>query len=264
MISSLFEHLPNWAFFIIIPALALTVLWVINYLFRRYSNLLGFDDLDTDILDTATQNAMSIAGVILGFVLVLVMETANNIDGNVATEASQIDALDRAISISHAKGGDDARKTLYLYTKSIIEDEWPKLSKDGYSEKTMNYSRELSQRIEAMVPETPRQIEIFREVYRRYDEVLQSRNIRILSAQTHLPSLFWQVSWLIMLGILIIAALRLLKPSPAKVVTIAVQVSMVSILLTVVMILDLPFMGAIQSSPEPIGKVVELLEKRQI
>ena len=61
--------------FILIPLSACLTLLIITLIMRRFKHVLFSDNYDSSVLDTATQNTMSGAYVVLGFVLVLAMTT---------------------------------------------------------------------------------------------------------------------------------------------------------------------------------------------
>ena len=263
MNHSLIEVLPNWLVFVIFPVLSWVILALMTLLFRKFSRVCRLEDSDSGIIDTATQNAMSGAYVVLGFVLVLVMATANEVDSNAAKEASQIESLDRMLMMDGSTTSLLARQSLRAYAKSIVSDEWTNLSEGTGSEKTENLAKELFQNIEAIQPLTSRQLVLFPEIIKKNDEISQSRNLRILSSQSRLPSLFWEVSFLTLLGVIVIAAIRLVHPTTTRIIVLAVQIGMVSLLFTAVMILDLPYLGQTKTSPDVFIKAIEMIELRK-
>jgi hypothetical protein len=262
MSAELLENLPNWAWFIIYPSLSLLVLLILMSLFRIFSKYFGLQDLDTGILDTATQNVMSGAYVILGFVLVLVMATVNDIDNNVSKEASQIETLDRLLIMEGSSAAKNTRHALLEYTKSIVTDEWGQLTGGAKNPTTRIYAEELFKHIKLIEPTTTRQSALFIEIVKAGDDIAQSRNLRIMNSQSRLPVLFWQLSYLTLLGVIIIAALRLIKPSHVRVIALSVQLSMISWLLATVMILDLPYLGQVKASPEAFQRAINLISVR--
>ena len=258
----LLELLPSELMFVLLPALALLALALLTGIFRFFSKQFGFDDFDAGILDTATQNAMSGAYVVLGFVLVLVMATSNEIDGNVAKEASQIERLDRLLVLEGCPAAQVARQSLQVYAKSIVSDDWRKLSQGARHSQTRNQSDALFQTIKAIEPSTSLQVALLIDIIKTNEELNQYRNIRMLGAQSSLPGLFWQLSYLTMLGVIAIAALRLLKPSGIGIAALVIQLIMISLLFATVMILDMPYIGQVKSSPEAFNLAIKLMQSR--
>ena len=256
------EGLPNWILFILFPAVSLLVLAVLTLLLRASSEIIGLHDFDSDILDTATQNVMSGAYVVLGFVLVLVMATANDIDNNVSKEASQIESLDRLLIMEASPAAMSARQTLHLYTKSIVTDEWSRLAGGPRSPNPRRYADQLFENLRAIESGSPRQAALFMDIIRSGDAIAQYRNLRIMSSHSRLPALFWQLSYLSFFGVIVIAALRLMKPSNIRIIALSVQIAMISWLLATIMILDLPYLGVVKNSPEAFEKVITLMQVR--
>lgn len=103
---------------------------------------------------------------------------------------------------------------------------------------------------------------LLQNIVRTWDQIAQSRNLRIMNSQSHTPNLFWQLSYLTVLGAITIAALRLLKPSSIRIIALAVQLAMISWLFATVMILDLPYLGQEKISPAAFDRAVRLMESR--
>ena len=262
MNHSLIEMLPNWLIFFIFPIVSWGILAFLTFLFRKVSHTCGLEDSDFGVIDTATQNAMSGAYVVLGFVLVLVMATANEVDSNAAKEASQIESLDRLLMMEGSPASLLARQSLRVYARSIVSDEWKTLSEGLGSKKTGDFAKNLFQNIKDIQPKTSRQLILFPEIVKKNDEISESRNLRILSSQSRLPNLFWEVSFLTLLSVIVIAALRLVRPTTTSIIVLGVQIGMVSLLFTAVMILDLPYLGQTKTSPEVFIKVIDIIELR--
>lgn len=263
MSHSLIELLPNWAFFIIFPVLAWVCLALVTWALKKvFSQTYGSEDPDSDVVDTATSNAMSAVYVVLGFVLVLVMTTANEVDGNIAKEASQIESLDRLLMMEGSQSSLAARQSLRVYTESIVNNEWKRLSEGTGSQKTTTNINQLFQDINKIKPDAGRQLALFSEIIRKCDEISQSRDMRILSSQSRLPSLFWALSFFTLLGVVVIAGVRLMHPTKIRVIVLGTQVAMVALTFTAVMILDLPYLGETKSSPDPFIKVIQVMGNR--
>lgn len=260
---NLLEQLPNWLIFIIFPVIAWLCLALVTFLLKRiFSRAYGPEDSDSDVIDTAIQNAMSAVYVVLGFVLVLVMTTANEIDSHIAKEASQIDNLDRLFILEGSTASLQARQTLKSYTQSIVNDEWKKLSEGTGSKETQLKIDQLFYDLNAIQANTGRQLALYSEIIKKGDDIAQSRNMRILSSQSKLPPLFWGLSFFTLFGVVIVAAMRLMHPTRTRVIVLGIQIALVSLTFTTVMILDLPYLGQTRSSPEPFQKTLQVMSNR--
>jgi hypothetical protein len=262
MNTDLFAQLPNWVNFIAFPVLSWIALAVVRFLLHKYRKVLRIEDVDYDVVDSATQNIMSGAYVVMGFVLVLVMATASDVDGNVAKEASQIVSLDGMLGMDASSAARSAQGALREYASSVVNDEWKCLRQGTGSEVTGASQAKLLKALASLEPASRRQVALYSEIIRKGDEIAQARDVRIENSQSRLPALFWQVSFLSLFGVIVNGALRLMEPTSVRIIAIGTQIGMISLLFTAVMILDLPHLGATKTSPEPIVKAIKIMTQR--
>ncbi len=257
----LFEIFPEWVVLWIYPLVTLAVMAGLSVIFRKLliSEKLYSDD--TDVVDTATQNSLSAAYVIMGFTLVLVMGSVDTYDNNVVTEGTNIESLDRLLFLDGSPEAQTMRKDLILYATSIVKDEWPSISNGG-SEVTSALMKKLSSDLIHLTPETTKQNILFTDIVRKTDQVIHSREARLLDASGGLPVLFWTLSYLYLFGVAIICALRLSHATPLRIIALSTQLTMLSLIFSAVMIIDHPFKGDTRISPTPIIQAIQLMSER--
>jgi len=257
----LFDIFPEWVLLWFYPLMTLAVMAVLSVIFRKLliSEKLYSDD--TDVVDTATQNSLSAAYVIMGFTLVLVMGSVDTYENNVVTEGTNIESLDRLLILDGSPEALAMRKTLILYAQSIVNDEWPSMSTGG-SKITSKLMNNLSGNLTGLTPETTQQKILFTDIVRKTDQVIHSREARILNASGGLPVLFWTLSYLYLFGVAIICALRLSHATPMRIIALSTQLSMLSLIFSAVMIIDHPFRGETQITPDAINQAVEMMAER--
>lgn len=257
---TIFEYLPNWLIFILFPVLSLALMFAFTIAFRLAAKHSRFFSIDEETLSTTIQNAMSGAYVVLGFVLVLVMSTANEIDANITKEASHIESLDRLLLMDGSVAAKSARTSLHAYTESIINADWDRLVDGQYRSETRLLANALFTQINSIQASSNRQEVLFSEIVQTQNKVMEYRNLRILSSQNKLPDLFWMLSFLTLLGVIIITAFQLMGASAKRVIVLSLQLTMLSWLFAVVMILDLPFVGEIKISPAAFERALHLMQ----
>ena len=255
------SNLPEWSWLWIFPLITLSGMAILALIFRRIIPSQKLYDSDTDVVDTATQNSLSAAYVVMGFTLVLVMGTADTYDTNVMTEATQIESLDRLLIHDGSAQAKKMRTNLLNYAQSIVRDEWPDLEY-GPNEKTTALMRELSDSLEKINPTTPKQSLLFTDITRTTNQIILSREIRALNAGGGLPQLFWTISYLYLFAVAIICALRLSHATPMRVIAITTQLTMLSLIFSAVMIIDHPFMGKTSASSQPLEKAIQIMQSR--
>ena len=256
----MFEIMPEWVVLWIYPLVTLSVMAALSLLFRKFITTESLYDNDTDVVDTATQNTLSAAYVIMGFTLVLVMGSADTYETNVMNEGTNIESLDRMLMLDGSPQALAMRKDLIQYSTSIVNDEWPKL-RNGGNASTENLMQQLSKNLLQFKPQTEKQIAWYTEIVRKTGLVILSRERRVLNASGGLPTLFWTISYLYLFGVAIICALRLSHATPMRFVALSIQVTMLSLIFSAVMIIDHPYTGQTKVSAAPIIQAIESMKK---
>jgi len=255
----LFEILPEWVVLWAYPLVTLSVMAGLSFIFRNFITTEHLYDNDTDVVDTATQNTLSAAYVILGFTLVLVMGSADTYETNAMNEGTNIESLDRTLILDGSPAAKSMRKDLMQYSISIVNDEWPKLS-GGEDPTTEKLLHKFSNNLILFKPETEQQKALYSEIVRKTDQVILSREIRLLNALGGLPTLFWTISYLYLFGVAIICALRLSHATPMRIIALSTQVTMLSLIFSAVMIIDHPYAGKTKVSTEPITQAIKSMK----
>jgi hypothetical protein len=255
----LFEIMPEWVVLWIYPLATLSVMAGLSLIFRKLISSEILYDNDTDVVDTATQNTLSAAYVIMGFTLVLVMGSADTYETNAMNEGTNIESLDRALILDGSPQAKAMRKDLMQYSASIINDEWPKLSGSGHPT-TEQLMHKFSKNLIQFQLETAQQKALYTEIVRKTDKVILSREIRLLNALGGLPTLFWTISYIYLFGVAIICALRLSHATPMRIIALSTQITMLSLIFSAVMIIDHPYTGQTKVSAASITQAIQSMK----
>jgi hypothetical protein len=213
----------------------------------------------------ATDKALAVVtgftGVVLAFSLVQASGNLRNLETQVATEAHNIDQMDRYI----LRYGDPAnaaiRVALRDYAGSIVKDEWPELSKERSSERTTELFRPIARAILAIEPAPGRQSLIYAEMLKKVDEIAADRKARVVAAaKLELLSIFWQTIIALLVIQLFLATFS--EANFGRAVALAGQGFGLALLVALVFMFDEPFKGQISVSPAPIVNVVAEMQTR--
>ena len=110
----------------------------------------------------AVHNSLiSLCTLVLAFSLVQAIGNFRLVNTEVATEAAQINNLDRLLLRFNSPEANDVRQHLLAYAKSIVEDDWPALINAGSSEKTTALFKPISKGIIAIAPKNDRQVSLY-------------------------------------------------------------------------------------------------------
>ena len=203
------------------------------------------------------------AGLVLAFSLVQEQINFRNLEAQVGTEANSLAQLDRLL-IRYGSLGDDAlRLSLREYANSIVNDEWPQLSKSRVSGRTTRLLREVSQDVSAVDPDPGRQSLLYTEMLKKVDELTLARESRLVAAiSIRLAPIFWETILFLLLILLILAALSETTFSLGGAVALGCQGFAVTLLVALVFVFDRPFTSQTGISAQPILKVIAEMQNR--
>lgn len=264
MHATFLKSLSDLQLLAFLPLAACVLLLLLTLLFRRFREPLRLADYDSDILDTATQNTMSGAYVVLGFVLVLAMTTVSDLDGSIAREANAIRSLERLLVLDGSRETLQSRDLLLAYTRSVIEDEWPQLKNGQGSAATSEQLQRLFLSLTAIAPATPRDVALYAKLLEQADRVAELRSSRILGVQSNLPGVFYLVSAVSLVGVLLVCALRLIEATVVRSLALVIQVIMLTLMFSAIVIVDLPYLGDTVASPDAMEAALTGMQNRKL
>lgn len=255
-----FVAASDWTMHLIVLGTGIAIMLGLSRVLRHYVVGRSLTQDDIVLVDSITQNVAQGVYVVLSIIFALVLSTANTVSDNVIAEAGQIESLDQLLAFEATPNASNARIVLRAYTRSVVDDEWPHLSDKQGSAITKLKLNALLTSIQALRPESIQQMILMPEIVREAQSVNRSRDRRLLDSQSVLPPLFWLVAGISILGLIVVAALRLMEANWVNVVVNVVQLSMVGALFSALIILNAPFFGGTRTSPDPIVNVLEALE----
>lgn len=264
MFTTYLKTLSDAQVLTLLPLIACSFLLITTLLLSYFRGILGLTEYDPDVIDTATQNTMSGAYVVLGFVLVLAMTTVSDLDSSVSQEATAIKSIERLLVLDGSKQALQSREYLLSYTESLIQDEWPDL-KDGHGNtRTSSELKKLFLSLDAFNPKSPKETILYDRIINQTDKAAELRNARILNVQSNLPETFYLVSVFSLLGVIVIAALRLIEATPMRTIALTIQIAMLTLMLSAIVIIDLPYLGETVSTPEAVQNALTSMQSRNL
>ncbi len=194
----------------------------------------------SEATDKALAVVISFTGLVLAFSLVQANGNLRNLETQVATEAHNIDQIDRLI----LRYGDPAisalRGPLRDYANSIVRDDWPELRKGRPSEQTTALFGPISRSILAIEPPPGRQSLIYAEMLKKVDEVAADRKARVVAAtKLELPSVFWETIVGLLVILLLLATFS--ETTFGRAVALGCQGFGIALLVALIFIFDEPF-----------------------
>jgi hypothetical protein len=199
-------------------------------------------------------------GVFIGFLLNQAQSNFQAASALVASEASQINNLDRLLLRFGDNYALEIRAQLKAYLESIINTEWPQLKLEQGSKQTHMLWRSISQKLFKLEPITPKQIAIYSDILNVAESVSEAREVRVDRSGQKLPTIFWIAIFFIFLGISSITSLVM----PGNELDFAITVFPViyGSLLGLLIIFDQPFKGGTSVKSTALKKVLESIKTR--
>ena len=210
--------------------------------------------------ETIHNSMISLFTLVLAFSLVQAIGNYRQANTQVATEAAQINNLDRLLTRFNSDKAADVRQHLTAYTKSIVEDDWPALVNGGASKKTTDLFKPVSQGIISIHPENDRQVSLYASAVNLAHDLERMREVRLESGTLQIPTNYWMVILFAMLAKILLSAL--LDRSAMGTYVLCVQMAVLGALLGLVLIFDEPYKGQTSVQPDNFVSVLEKMRTR--
>jgi hypothetical protein len=194
-----------------------------------------------------------VIAVFTAFTLLQALNRYREAEILVQREATEITQLDRALRRLGPEAA-PARAALKAYGESIVSHEWQALKDGRESSQTQALFKELIDRVHAVHKRMDIDATTREAIDDAMDELVDVRSMRLGAAATGLPDIFWQV-----LGCLIVmlaAEALLFRFDWNLVVPKAGYAAAIALLIALLVILDYPFRGHQNVSPDPIVRAL--------
>ena len=256
--------LPDWLFILTYAISPLLLMWVIHIAFQKFAPHWELKDRDENMAAGGIASAAALTGIVLAFVLALTNQAIDNYQSEITIEAAQIRNLDKLLAASHGVKIKDCRQPLLNYSKSIVQDEWPKLQEQTGSPITATRLTKFDDCVLANSPKLESQSAISLEIIKLSSQITQSREMRIANSSSSLSPLFWFVMHIGLILTVILSALSFYTPGKIRVINCSIQVITLSMLMALTMVLDRPFSSESNGvTNQPILDTIAHLEARK-
>ncbi len=195
--------------------------------------------------------------VSVGLLAIGAWATYSDVQGKVDHEAAALAGLYRDISAYPEPERSVMQEDLRRYARQVVDVAWP-LQRRGIvlnnEDAVLNNFQEHFMSFE---PQNERQTILAAEVYRTFNELTESRRVRITSVSVEMPGPLWA---LVLAGALICMAVSWFYQTENFGMHFWMTIlfsSLLGLLIYLVAVLDNPYRGKVSISPEPIERVYE-------
>jgi len=204
-----------------------------------------------------------IYGVLLAFTIIVAWERFAETERIVMQETTVLSELWRDCKAFPAADRDGIHSNLMAYARSVVEDEWPELSKHGKaSPKTAKIYDQIWERTYTLHPETKLQEAYLAEVLGNMNQLSANRRLRVLYSRMEINGILWLV---LLVGAAPTVGYTLLFANKHAWVQVLVTLSiMLIVLLSLLVVLSLqyPFTGDVSIHPEAFHDLLESFQRR--
>ena len=191
-------------------------------------------------------------GVFIGFMVLVVWTRFDQAETTIEQEVTAITSMYLMAGELPDANRIAIRTEIEQYNRIVVNDEWTVMAKGTYhSEEAFRKTIHLWQDIGKIEPRTARDQVIMDQILTKMGQVNESRQLRLLSNQKHLPAVFWIV--LIGGAILTIGSTAFfgVEKFPFHALKTSLLTILICLTLYAIKEVDDPFHGAIQVSSEP-------------
>jgi hypothetical protein len=198
---------------------------------------------------------------VIAFTLVEAESNYRKVDAFVSAEASSINRLDRLLVRYGHETADAVRPHLLAYARSIVSDEWPKLAHGDGSDKTLGAFGLVSRGVLALEPLPGRQVTIYAEMLRSFDQVAEARDSRLNAVTVSLSAIFWEAIGFAVLLLLFVSSN--IERTRFRAIILGCQMAVLGAFIGFVFVMDQPFKGRSAVDPGMIIQTITIMEGRK-
>jgi hypothetical protein len=253
--------LPNFVFGLL--AVAAFVVFGLAGLFvtRRWVRRLHGGHSYNDIVGYYLAAVTVFYGITLGLLAIGTWTTYSDVETKVDQEATDVGALYRDITSYPEPVRAILQNDLREYTRQVIDVGWPQQQRGIVPTGASAILSKFQAHLLEFEPTTKGQEIVHAEVYRQFNDLVQSRRGRLNSVTKGLPGPLWT---LVMVGALISIALTWFFDTANLTMHLWMTVllsALLGLMIFLVAAMDNPFRGKISVGPDPLERVYEQLMK---
>lgn len=221
---------------------------------------LDYDWEIRELVILVNSSIVGLAAFVMAFAVVEARSSFTAIEANNRVEGLEIQHLDESLV---RYGGDKAaaiRRSVVDYTKSIIDDEWPRITRVNpkSSPRTLALLRKVSHEIAAIEPVSNREQAIYANLLGEIASLQRAHDKRVEDAIFgKLPALFyWVVGTLVITAILISG---MFKMERLTVILMLIQNGILALMIAFIVMIDGPYRGETSLTPDPYQRALMVI-----
>ncbi|MET0886720.1 MAG: hypothetical protein ABWX92_09740, partial [Mycetocola sp.] len=134
-------------------------------------------------------------GILLALVAVSVYENYADTREAALHEAGQVTALYRGTTGLPEEVAEPIEANIKEYLHAVIEEDWPDQRRGELPDGSLRLVNQIEEEIHEYQPEGLQQLAEFQQLLATFDDVVETRRVRIDATTLELPLLFWISIW---------------------------------------------------------------------
>ncbi len=231
------------------------------YIIRK-KKVMSWVNIDQTIMNATFGVVGTMLSILLAFAIAVVWGSygdARSISVQEANALGDIERMSRGFSMPVRR---QVRSAVDNYTRLVIDEEWPSMSKGEYSERADAIINELWT-IYSDIPKSERvgNSAMFNQTLVRLNDLTANRRMRLLSSSPSVPGLMWMLLYCDAFAIILLTTCFRIPSLGVHILLVTVTAGVISFSFYLIKSLDTPFSGAVQIESTPFQVVRNSLQQ---
>jgi hypothetical protein len=202
-------------------------------------------------------------GILLALVAVSVYENYADTREAALHEAGQVTALYRGTTGLPEEVAQPIESTIKEYLQAVIEEDWPDQRRGDLPLGSLALVNQIEEEIHEYKPEDLQQLAEFQQLLATFDDMVETRRVRIDATTLELPLMFWVAIWVGAAVNAVLLALIIVKSRRLHLVLAGMLALFIALVMFTTADMDLPYQGSLAVGPGAFERVVAQIEQME-
>jgi len=202
-------------------------------------------------------------GILLALVAVSVYENYADTREAALHEAGQVTALYRGTTGLPDEVAEPIEASIKEYLQAVVEEDWPDQRRGELPDGSLRLINQIEEEIHEYQPEGLQQLAEFQQLLATFDDVVETRRVRIDATTLELPLLFWISIWVGAAVNAVLIALIIVKSRRLHLVLAGMLALFIGLVMFTTADMDLPYQGALAVGPGAFERVANQIEQME-
>jgi hypothetical protein len=178
-------------------------------------------------------------------------------------EAGQVTALYRGTTGLPEQVAEPIEASIKEYLQAVIEEDWPDQQRGVLPDGSLRLVNQIEEEIHEYEPVGLQQLAEFQQLLATFDDVVETRRVRIDAKALALPLLFWISIWVGAAVNAVLLALIIVKSRRLHLVLAGMLALFIGLVMFTTADMDLPYQGSLAVGPGAFERVLSQIEQME-